>query len=111
TDGKSLEIVLKYLDWWYWSWCGYDCCKLLCSDWTFTIAGYKWESGKQDPGSPALEGYDVLATNQGDVCSHIDQWIDECTTRAVLTFKAPAEGQQADKVYTVRHSIWRKPSD
>ena len=111
TDGKSLEIVLKYLDWQYWSLCGYDCCKLLCSDWTFTIVGYKWESGKQDPGSPGLEGYDVLGTNQGDVCSRIDQWFDQCTTKAVLTFKAPAEGQQADKVYTVRHSIWRKPSD
>ena len=111
TDGKSLEIVLKYLDWTYWSLCGYDCCKLLCSDWTFTIIDYKWESGKKDPGSPGLEGYDVLATTQGDVCSHIDQWIDQCTTKAVLTFKAPAGGQQADKVYTVRHSIWRKPSD
>jgi tetratricopeptide (TPR) repeat protein len=106
TDGKSLDVLLKYIDWEYYS-CGLTCCKILCTNWSFSIVSYKWESGKSDPGSPSIEGTDQLQLDFVNDCIETSTNIHTCTTTAHLTFKAPATGQQSQKVYSVSQSTGR----
>jgi hypothetical protein len=108
TDGKTLDIVQKYIDWEFYSFGGGTNCKILCASYNFSIVSYKWESGKKDPGSPAVEGIDQLELEDADcIVTTPPNLIHTCTTTAHLTFKAPAAGQQAQKVYSVEQSTGR----
>ncbi|HEX9902936.1 MAG TPA: hypothetical protein VGB72_08745 [Acidobacteriota bacterium] len=106
TDGQSLDTVIKYIDWDFYS-CGMVCCKILCASYNFSVVSYTWESGKSDPGSPSIEGVDQLQLDVGADCILTSPHIHTCTTSAHLTFKAPAAGQQAQKVYSVQQSTGR----
>jgi len=107
TDGKSLEMIQRYIDWDY-----YDrspgSCKLLCSDWTFTVVDYKWESGKKDPGSPNIEGIENLELDRSDCEPDLIDFpaaVHTCTTQATLTFQAPAAGAKVKKTFTAHHTL------
>jgi tetratricopeptide (TPR) repeat protein len=107
TDGKSLDVLLKYIDWEYYSMGGSPICKILCVNWTFSIVSYKWESGKSDPGSPVVQGTDQLQMDTSTDCVATSTYIHTCTTNAHLTFKTPTAGQQGQKVYSVNQSTGR----
>jgi len=107
TDGKSLDVIQKYIDWEFYSMGGGVSCKILCASYNFSIVSYKWESGKKDPGSPSIEGTDQLQLSITDDCIETSLYIHTCTTTAHLTFKAPAAGQQVQKVYSVEQSTGR----
>jgi len=104
TDGKSLDIIQRYINWDYYV-CGGSCAKILCADWNFSIVSYKWESGKKDPGSPIVEGTSELDWDISDCTG--GPYVHNCEITAHLTFKAPAAGQQVQKVYSVQQSTGR----
>jgi tetratricopeptide (TPR) repeat protein len=107
TDGKSLDVVQRYIDWEFYSF-GLGCnCKILCASYNFSIVSYKWESGKKDPGSPIVEGIEQLQLDLNEDCVETSPTIHTCTTTAHLTFSAPGAGQQAQKVYSVQQSTGR----
>ncbi|MGB9006016.1 MAG: hypothetical protein WCB96_09860, partial [Candidatus Aminicenantales bacterium] len=63
--------------------------------------------GKSDPGSPIIQGTDQLQLDVASDCIQTSPYIHTCTTNAHLTFKAPAAGQQGQKVYSVSQSTGR----
>ena len=104
TDGKSLDIIQKYIDWEFHACPSYPCCKILCSDYDISVVSYKYESGKKDPGSPSIEGMEQLDLDLDEDCIETSTNIHTCTTSAHLTFKAPSTGQQVQKVFSAHQS-------
>lgn len=107
TDGKSLEMIQRYINWDYYSRSA-PACKVLCADWTFTVVGYKYESGKKDPGSPNIEGIENLELDRSDCDPDLidnPTEVHTCTTQATLTFQAPGAGAKVKKTFTAHQTL------
>lgn len=107
--GSGFKTVLDYINWDYDHWHSPgDNAKLLCSDWSFEIVSYKWESGKKDPGQPSIEGLDQLTLDTNTICTDVTPRIKNCQMEADLTFKAPSGAAGAGRVQTASSSLVKR---
>jgi len=76
--------------------------KMLCTEWSGSIVSYTFESGKDDPGSPVISGFDLL--NGLDIETHCvaDGRQHDCRLEVDLTFSSPytnTDKKAAEYVY------------
>ncbi len=107
--GSGFKTVLDYINWDYYDYIDPGAnYKMLCSDWSFEIVSYKWESGKKDPGQPSIEGLDQLTLDTNTICTDVTPRIKNCQMEADLTFKAPSGAAGTGRVQTASSSLVRR---
>ncbi len=84
VNAKAFKIILAYNDWAYYGVVNNGTnYKLLCSDWTASIVSYTYTSGKDDPGSPLVNGLDQLNLNVDNHCT--GTIVHDCLTEADIS--------------------------
>ena len=87
----SFKIALAYNDWDYYGYVNNAVnYKLLCSEWTASIVGYTYTNGKDDPGTPLVNGLDKLQLDLDNHCTGTR--VHDCLTEADITITRNTSG-------------------
>jgi len=101
TTGNTIHIVQDYLNWDFYNFISPGTnYKMLCTEWSFSVQSYTYESGKADPGTPHPTNTNDLNLDYNNDCTEVSFRVDNCTTDVTLNFAAPTStSAQAPKVY------------
>lgn len=87
----SFKVTLAYNDWDYYGYVSNAVnYKLLCSEWSASVVGYTYTSGKDDPGTPLMSGLDKLALDIDSHCTGTR--VHDCLTEADITISRNTTG-------------------
>lgn len=82
--------------------------KTLCTEYSGEIVSYQYESGKDDPGTPVITGFDDLTGWTADTHCTRDGRQHNCNIGATLTFASPyttKEKRAASTFYSSQKKI------
>lgn len=103
----SLPVKQEYFDWDYLKFATNKTnVKMLCTEWSGSIVSYLYVSGKDDPGSPVIDGFDALnGFNVDDHCQKDGVRRHDCETSVDLSFSSPHTTKSTTATRTTAVSV------